>query len=592
VIAEGWFDIEKTKKIDPRVFNALEKGNKLELSTGLDTDNIPAAIGAAWNGRNYTHVARNYRPDHLAILPDQIGACSISDGCGVLVNQKKEKEDNKMVPISLLNNYKKPCDQCRHAKETGGKLCSECSSPAHNKLWHDVAGGASGGALAGAAGGATFGSVLGPPGTAAGAVGGAIAGGLSGGASGYLASKITKKLKRISAKPKLKKVTVPGVAGPATVNFQIAKKVGEVAKKIASVEEVKSLSKSAASAGSTVAKRYTKTAAGGKPVYDKVAKATRSRRARVTEPVVGNNIKAPLAINEWSDEARAASIEARRRKANFEESNTGHRPNYHAQMAAHYKQKAMQLRRGGLFRKPNEEEATFMDEQAAMHAKKNLDNDYNKKEAEFHRQVAIEARQLADKGSGSYAAKGLRTSGGALLGGLAGIGAGGVAGHVTGKFLGGAIGGGLGSSTAGFLGGAAGGTLGFAFGGPVGAALGAVAGSASGRVLGRAIGKSAVAQAAAKAFQKAAQAGASKIPTAVAPVITTVAPKPLGKAIGQRIGSDLGTIAGVPLGAVAGVSAGASFGYRSGEQMAREKHLYRAKQEDAATKYHEQLIGQ
>ena len=84
--AEGWFDIERTNKVDPRILTALEQGQQIELSTGLFTDNTPAPEGAAHNGTAYDRIARNYRPDHLAILPDQQGACSIADGCGVLVN--------------------------------------------------------------------------------------------------------------------------------------------------------------------------------------------------------------------------------------------------------------------------------------------------------------------------------------------------------------------------------------------------------------------------------------------------------------------------------------------------------------------------
>lgn len=85
--AEGWFDIEATRRVDNRVLTALEKGEPLELSTGLYTDNEPAQSGATHNGKAYSFIARNYRPDHVAILPDQIGACAIADGCGVLVNK-------------------------------------------------------------------------------------------------------------------------------------------------------------------------------------------------------------------------------------------------------------------------------------------------------------------------------------------------------------------------------------------------------------------------------------------------------------------------------------------------------------------------
>lgn len=84
--AEGWFDVERTKRVDPRILNSLLSNTPIELSTGLFTDNVPAPPGSTHNGRYYDYIARNYRPDHLAILPDQVGACSISDGCGVLVN--------------------------------------------------------------------------------------------------------------------------------------------------------------------------------------------------------------------------------------------------------------------------------------------------------------------------------------------------------------------------------------------------------------------------------------------------------------------------------------------------------------------------
>jgi hypothetical protein len=98
--AEGWFDVEATRRIDPRILSALSRGRRIELSTGLFTDNEVAPQGATYNGRPYDFIARNYRPDHLAILPDQIGACSIRDGCGVLVNQSPG--DNTMDEDDIL----------------------------------------------------------------------------------------------------------------------------------------------------------------------------------------------------------------------------------------------------------------------------------------------------------------------------------------------------------------------------------------------------------------------------------------------------------------------------------------------------------
>lgn len=111
LIAEGWFDVVQMEKVDKRVLEALEAGKQIELSTGLFTDNVPAAEGAAYNGKAYAFVAKNYKPDHLAILPDQKGACSLKDGCGVLVNIDEvgirslvRKEITRMAKKDLIDS--------------------------------------------------------------------------------------------------------------------------------------------------------------------------------------------------------------------------------------------------------------------------------------------------------------------------------------------------------------------------------------------------------------------------------------------------------------------------------------------------------
>lgn len=84
LVGEAWFDIERTQAVDARILNDLNASRQIEISTGLATENEAAPEGSEADGVAYTGIARNYRPDHLAILPDQEGACSISDGCGVL----------------------------------------------------------------------------------------------------------------------------------------------------------------------------------------------------------------------------------------------------------------------------------------------------------------------------------------------------------------------------------------------------------------------------------------------------------------------------------------------------------------------------
>jgi hypothetical protein len=50
-----------------------------------------------FNGVKYEGIARNLRPDHLAILPDDKGACSLEDGCGVNNTSKNWKDRLEQV---------------------------------------------------------------------------------------------------------------------------------------------------------------------------------------------------------------------------------------------------------------------------------------------------------------------------------------------------------------------------------------------------------------------------------------------------------------------------------------------------------------
>lgn len=88
---EGWLDVEATRRVDKGVLDSVQLGKPIELSTGLFVDDEPAPEGAIFNDhrgqRKYVGIARNYKPDHLAILPSGKGACSLADGCGVLINE-------------------------------------------------------------------------------------------------------------------------------------------------------------------------------------------------------------------------------------------------------------------------------------------------------------------------------------------------------------------------------------------------------------------------------------------------------------------------------------------------------------------------
>jgi len=97
---ECWLEEDKTQAVDDRVLEALEAGTMMEVSTGLFTDHDNTE--GEWNGEKYTAVARNYRPDHLAILPDLKGACSIEDGAGLLRNAQEAADEGTSESLQAL----------------------------------------------------------------------------------------------------------------------------------------------------------------------------------------------------------------------------------------------------------------------------------------------------------------------------------------------------------------------------------------------------------------------------------------------------------------------------------------------------------
>lgn len=88
--AEAWLDVEKSKGLGHGPMIAtLEAGTQgMEVSTGYFSDAEDSQ--GDHNGRPYTSIHRNIRPDHLALLPGEIGACSWEDGCGVRANQSED----------------------------------------------------------------------------------------------------------------------------------------------------------------------------------------------------------------------------------------------------------------------------------------------------------------------------------------------------------------------------------------------------------------------------------------------------------------------------------------------------------------------
>lgn len=106
---EAWLDVERTNKIDPRIIDKLTANEKVEVSTGVFVPRTKQT--GVFNGRQYKQVAKKLKPDHLAVLPDQIGACSIADGAGLLANKTGPTPD----PVSNGMSMDERTAAVRHA---------------------------------------------------------------------------------------------------------------------------------------------------------------------------------------------------------------------------------------------------------------------------------------------------------------------------------------------------------------------------------------------------------------------------------------------------------------------------------------------
>lgn len=98
---EAWIDEVKADRVDPRIVKAIKNGTPMEVSTGLRAEVIENE--GTHNGTAYKKVAKNHQPDHLALLPEGVGACSIAAGAGLLVTNSDGGWDGDPDEVSELS---------------------------------------------------------------------------------------------------------------------------------------------------------------------------------------------------------------------------------------------------------------------------------------------------------------------------------------------------------------------------------------------------------------------------------------------------------------------------------------------------------
>jgi hypothetical protein len=102
--ADLYLNKESLESIAAGVLKNIQSKNSIEVSTGLFTDND--SIQGQWKGESYEEIVKNFKPDHLAILPDGVGACSLEDGCGIRFNNNNKMKGGKNVEKLNSNDIK------------------------------------------------------------------------------------------------------------------------------------------------------------------------------------------------------------------------------------------------------------------------------------------------------------------------------------------------------------------------------------------------------------------------------------------------------------------------------------------------------
>ena len=104
LVGEYWLEADQLDNPDGEmVLSRISAQKPSETSTGYWAESIPSV--GNWNGRDFAFVDQNIHPDHIALLPDEIGACSLEDGCGMNRNAKQ-----KGGPMPTSRNLHKNAD--------------------------------------------------------------------------------------------------------------------------------------------------------------------------------------------------------------------------------------------------------------------------------------------------------------------------------------------------------------------------------------------------------------------------------------------------------------------------------------------------
>lgn len=100
--AEAWIEVDRAMEIAPGFIETLlttKSEMPIDVSTGYFSRDEDAS--GEVNGRPYTMLNRDVKPNHLAILAEEDGACSWADGCGLRSNIRRRKMTTRNAAVKF-----------------------------------------------------------------------------------------------------------------------------------------------------------------------------------------------------------------------------------------------------------------------------------------------------------------------------------------------------------------------------------------------------------------------------------------------------------------------------------------------------------
>ena len=88
-------EIAKASAQGEQIVNAIEAGEAIDVSTGFYL-NVDDSVGFGNDGEPFTGTASNLFLDHVAFLPNEVGAKNKSEGVGLFANSATDKDGDKM----------------------------------------------------------------------------------------------------------------------------------------------------------------------------------------------------------------------------------------------------------------------------------------------------------------------------------------------------------------------------------------------------------------------------------------------------------------------------------------------------------------